>query len=162
MLIVKNKPHELPEKQLRLILNLLKDAFEENGDAPSDGVDFFENYLNIVDDALKYVNMTPDDIEDYSFVGELYFLNKDNDSSSIIRPTPKVFNVYHKETRTETVINNYKQTISSYMNLDESILLECQSMGMYEYWDGNHYDTDYLDTDYVEDEIGEIIKMKNT
>ena len=35
-------------------------------------------------------------------------------------------------------------------------------MGMYEYWDGNHYDTDYLDTDYVEDEIGEIIKMKNT
>ena len=162
MLIVKNKPHKLPEKQLRLILNLLKDAFEENGDAPSDGVDFFENYLNIVDDALKYVNMTPDDIEDYSFVGELYFLNKDNDSSSIIRPTPKVFNVYHKETRTETVINNYKQTISSYMDLDESILLECQSMGMYEYWDGNHYDTDYLDTDYVEDEIGEIIKMKNT
>lgn len=161
MLIVKNKPHKLPEKQLRLILNLLKDAFEENGDAPSDGVDFFENYLNIVDDALKYVNMTPDDIEDYSFVGELYFLNKDNDSSSIIRPTPKVFNVYHKETRTETVINNYKQTISSYMDLDESILLECQSMGMYEYWDGNHYDTDYLDTDYVEDEIGEIIKMKN-
>ena len=162
MLIVKNKPHKLPEKQLRLILNLLKDAFEENGDAPSDGVDFFENYLNIVDDALKYVNMTPDDIEDYSFVGELYFLNKDNDSSSIIRPTPKVFNVYHKETRTETVINNYKQTISSYMDLDESILYECQSMGMYEYWDGNHYDTDYLDTDYVEDEIGEIIKMKNT
>lgn len=162
MLIVKNKPHKLPEKQLRLILNLLKDAFEENGDAPSDGVDFFENYLNIVDDALKYVNMTPDDIEDYSFIGELYFLNKDNDSSSIIRPTPKVFNVYHKETRTETVINNYKQTISSYMDLDESILLECQSMGMYEYWDGNHYDTDYLDTDYVEDEIGEIIKMKNT
>ena len=161
MLIVKNKPHMLPEKQLRLILNLLKDAFEENGDAPSDGVDFFENYLNIVDDALKYVNMTPDDIEDYSFVGELYFLNKDNDSSSIIRPTPKVFNVYHKETRTETVINNYKQTISSYMDLDESILIECQSMGMYEYWDGNHYDTDYLDTDYVEDEIGEIIKMKN-
>ena len=34
-------------------------------------------------------------------------------------------------------------------------------MGIYEYWDGNHYDTDYLDTDYVEDEIGEIIKMKN-
>ena len=162
MLIVKNKPHKLPEKQLRLILNLLKDAFEENGDAPSDGADFFENYLNIVDDVLKYVNMIPDDIEDYSFVGELYFLNKDNDSSSIIRPTPKVFNVYHKETRTETVINNYKQTISSYMDLDESILLECQSMGMYEYWDGNHYDTDYLDTDYVEDEIGEIIKMKNT
>ena len=162
MLIVKNKPHELPEKQLRLILNLLKDAFEENGDAPSDGADFFENYLNIVDDVLKYVNMIPDDIEDYSFIGELYFLNKNNDSLSIIRPTPKVFNVYHKETRTETVINNYKQTISSYMDLDESILLECQSMGMYEYWDGNHYDTDYLDTDYVEDEIGEIIKMKNT
>ena len=162
MLIVKNKPHKLPEKQLRLILNLLKDAFEENGDAPSDGADFFENYLNIVDDALKYVNMTPGDIEDYSFVGELYFLNKDNDSSSIIRPTLKVFNVYHKETRTETVINNYKQTISSYMDLDESILLECQSNGMYEYWDGNHYDTDYLDTDYVEDEIGEIIKIKNT
>ena len=162
MLIVKNKPHELPEKQLRLILNLLKDAFEENGDDPSDGVDFFENYLNIVDDALKYVNMTPDDIEDYSFIGELYFLNKDNNDSSIIRPTPKVFNVYHKETRTETVINNYKQTISSYMDLDKSILYECQSMGMYEYWDGNHVDTDYLDTDYVEDEIGEIIKMKNT
>lgn len=162
MLIVKDKPHKLPEKQLRLILNLLKDAFEENGDAPSDGADFFENYLNIVDDALKYVNMTPGDIEDYSFIGELYFLNKDNNSSSIIRPTPKVFNVYHKETRTETVINNYKQAISSYMDLDESILYECQSNGMYEYWDGNHYDTDYLDTDYVEDEIGEIIKMKNT
>ena len=45
MLTVNYKPHELPEKQLRLILNLLKDAFEENGDAPSDGVDFFENYL---------------------------------------------------------------------------------------------------------------------
>ena len=75
MLTVNYKPHELPEKQLRLILNLLKDAFEENGDAPSDGADFFENYLNIVDDALKYVNMTPDDIEDYSFVGELYFIN---------------------------------------------------------------------------------------
>lgn len=162
MLTVNYKPHELPEKQLRLILNLLKDAFEENGDAPSDGADFFENYLNIVDDALKYVNMTPDDIEDYSFVGELYFLNKDNNDSSIIRPTPKVFHVYHKETRTDTVINNYKQTIPSYMDLDESILIECQSMGMYEYWDGNHYDTDYLDTDYVEDEIGEIIKMKNT
>ena len=162
MLIVKNKPHKLPEKQLRLILNLLKDAFEENGDAPSDGADFFENYLNIVDDALKYVNMTPDDIEDYSFIGELYFLNKDNNSSSIIRPTPKVFNVYHKETRTETVINNYKQAISSYMDLNESILYECQSNSMYEYWDGNHYDTDYLDTDYIEDEISEIIKMKNT
>jgi len=162
MLIVKNKPHKLPEKQLRLILNLLKDAFEENGDAPSDGADFFENYLNIVDDVLKYVNMTPGDIEDYSFIGELYFLNKNNDSSSIIRPTPKVFNVYHQEKRTETVINNYKQTISSYMDLDKSILMECQSNGMYEYWDGNHYDTDYLDTDYVEDEIDEIIKMKNT
>ena len=162
MLIVKNKPHELPEKQLRLILNLLKDAFEENGDDPSDGVDFFENYLNIVDDVLKYVNMIPDDIEDYSFIGELYFLNKNNDSLSIIRPTPKVFNVYHKETKVETVVNYYKQTISSYMNLDKSILYECQSNGMYEYWDGNHVDTDYLDTDYVEDEIGEIIKMKNT
>lgn len=162
MLIVKNKPHKLPEKQLRLILNLLKDAFEENGDAPSDGADFFENYLNIVDDALKYVNMKPDDIEDYSFIGELYFLNKDNNSSSIIRPTPKVFNVYHKETRSETVVNYYKQAISSYMDLDESILYECQSNSMYEYWDGNIYDTDYLDTDHIEDEISEIIKMKNT
>ncbi len=159
---MKNKPHKLPEKQLRLILNLLKDAFEENGDAPSDGADFFENYLNIVDDTLKYVNMTPDDIEDYSFIGELYFLNKDNNSSSIIRPTPKVFNVYHKETRSETVINNYKQAISSYMDLDESILYECQSNGMYEYWDGNNYNTDYLDTHYVEDEIDKIIKIKNT
>ena len=162
MLIVKDKPHKLPEKQLRLILNLLKDAFEENGDAPSDGADFFENYLNIVDDALKYVNITPNDIKDYSFIGELYFLNKDNNSSSIIRPTPKVFNVYHKETRSETVVNYYKQAISSYMDLDESILYECQSNNMYEYWDGNIYDTDYLDTDYIEDEISEIIKMKNT
>ena len=41
MLTVNYKPHELPEKQLRLILNLLKDAFEENGDAPTDGVVFF-------------------------------------------------------------------------------------------------------------------------
>ena len=101
MLIVKDKPHKLPEKQLRLILNLLEDAFEENGDAPSDGADFFENYLNIVDDALKYVNIIPNDIKDYSFIGELYFLNKDNNSSNIIIPTPKVFNVYHKETRSD-------------------------------------------------------------
>ena len=162
MLIVKNKPHKLPEKQLRLILNLLKDAFEENGDAPTDGADFFENYLNIVDDVLKYVNMTPDDIEGYSFIGELYFLNKDNNSSNIIRPTAKVFNVYHKETKVETVSNYYKQTISSYMDLDKSILIECQSNGMYEYYDGNLVDTDYWDTDYIDDDITEINKMKNT
>ena len=162
MLIVKNKPHKLPEKQLRLILNVLKDAFEENGDAPSDGADFFENYLNIVDDVLKYVNMTPDDIEDYSFIGELYFLNKNNDNSSVIRPTPKVFSVYHKETKSETVSNYYKQTIPSYMDLDKSILMECQSNGMYEYWDGTHIDTDYWDIDYIDDEISEIKKVKNT
>jgi hypothetical protein len=48
------------------------------------------------------------------------------------------------------------------MDLDKSILYECQSNNMYEYWDGNHYDTDYLDTDYIEDEVSEIIKMKNT
>jgi len=162
MLIVKNKPHKLPEKQLRLILNLLKDAFEENGEAPSDGADFFENYLNIVDDTLKYVNLTPNDIEDYSFFGELYFLNKNNDSSNIVVPKLKVFDVYHEEIRTDTVRNYYRQAIPSYMDLDKSILLECQSHNMYEYYDGNNYDTEFIDSDYYEDEIASIEKRKNS
>jgi hypothetical protein len=149
-----SKFSDLSDRTLKLIMDQVKEQFEDGGlDVESVG-DYVQNG-NIVDDICKYVGLDDLSFEDLSYLCGLFIDNVDTEPP-FKRPRLKKFKITHKEDYVKYGSRHYQNVVGSYARLDSDDLYTMQSEGIYEYWDGRVVYDDVYDEETNHDEITDI------
>jgi hypothetical protein len=149
-----SKFSDLSDRTLKLIMDQVKEQFEDEGlDVESVG-DYVQNG-NIVDDICKYVGVDDLSFEDLSYLCGLFIDNVDTEPP-LKRPRLKRFKITHKEDYVQYGTRYYQQVVGSYALLDSNDLYSMRSEGIYEYWDGTVVENDVYDEETNDDEITDI------
>jgi hypothetical protein len=117
--------------------------------------------LEILDEIGKYFGIKDMELEDYSFITELLELNEGHETGdSIIRPTLKNFKVVEYEILWVKTKYTYSNEISSYTDLDYSLLSYLKENDFYTIYDGKTMDEEILDQDFIDDGLDGIKRLK--
>jgi len=117
--------------------------------------------LEILDEIGKYFGIKDMELEDYSFITELLELNAGHETGdSIIRPTLKNFKVVEYEILWVKTKYTYSNEISSYTDLDYSLLSYLKENDFYTIYDGKTMDEEILDQDFIDDGLDGIKRLK--
>jgi hypothetical protein len=149
-----SKFSDLSDRTLKLIMDQVKEQFEEEGLDVEAVADYVQNG-NIVEDISKYVGVDNLSFEDLTYLCGLFIDNVDTEPP-FKRPRLKKFKITHKEEYVQYGARYYQQVIGSYALLDSDDLSAMQSEGSYEYWDGRVIDNDIYSEDTNDDEITDI------
>jgi len=150
----------LSDKQLRIIITNLQNAFEENDVDINDDSELFEyGTRDVIDSVLKYFGFEPWDEEDYTFFIALCRLNK-NPEGSIVRPKLETYNILHKEEVIEYKTIEYSSNINTYIPLNMDNVYSMGRNDLYFYYEGKVLDEQVDDTEHRDDYIEDITKLK--
>ena len=150
----------LSDKQLRIIITNLQNAFEENNVDIDDDSELFEyGTRDVIDSVLKYFGFEPWDEEDYTFFIALCRLNK-NPEGSIIRPKLETYKITHKEEVIEYKTYEYETKSNSYIPLNSENVYSMGANDLYSYYEGKLVGQDVDDTEHRDDYIDDISKLK--
>jgi len=150
----------LSDKQLRIIITNLQNAFEEENVDIYDEEDLFEyGTRDVIDSVLKYFGFEPWDEEDYTFFIALCRLNK-NPEGSIVRPKLETYNILHKEEVIEYKTVEYSSNINTYIPLNKDNVYSMGRNDLYFYYEGKVLDETTDDTEHRDDYIEDITKLK--
>ena len=112
--------------------------------------------LSIVNSDFSYFGINSPDLDDYTYLCELFVLNKTFEPP-FKRPKLKSMTVYHSEDYTSSGTKYFQQTINTYTILDKDDMYSLQSEGYYEYWDGDMTDDDSHNYETDDDQITDIV-----
>ena len=150
----------LSDKQLRIIITNLQNAFEENDVDIDDDSELFEyGTRDVIDSVLKYFGIELLDEEDYTFFIALCRLNK-NPEESIIRPKLETYKITHKEEVIEYKTYEYETKSNSYIPLNSENVYSMGANDLYSYYEGKLVGQDVDDTEHRDDYIDDISKLK--
>lgn len=150
----------LSDKQLRLIITNLQNAFEEENVDINDDSDLFEyGTRDVIDSVLKYFGIELWDEEDYTFFIALCRLNK-NPEGSIVRPKLETYNILHKEEMIEYKTIEYSTNINTYIPLNKDNVYSMGQNDLYFYYEGKVVDEQVDETEHRDDYIEDITKLK--
>ena len=150
----------LSDKQLRIIITNLQNAFEENNVDIDDDSELFEyGTRDVIDSVLKYFGLEPWDEEDYTFFIALCRLNK-NPEGSIVRPKLETYNILHKEEVIEYKTFEYSSNINTYIPLNKDSVYSMGRNDLYFYYEGKVIDEQVDETEHRDDYIEDITKLK--
>ena len=150
----------LSDKQLRIIITNLQNAFEENDVDIDDDSELFEyGTRDVIDSVLKYFGIELLDEEDYTFFIALCRLNK-NPEGNIIRPKLETYNISHKEEVIEYKTYEYETKSNSYIPLNSENVYSMGANDLYSYYEGKLVGQDVDDTEHRDDYIDDISKLK--
>jgi hypothetical protein len=150
----------LSDKQLRIIITNLQNAFEENNVDIDDDSELFEyGTRDVIDSVLKYFGLEPWDEEDYTFFIALCRLNK-NPEGSIVRPKLETYNVLHKEEVIEYKTVEYSSNINTYIPLNKDNVYSMGRNDLYFYYEGKVLEEQVDETEHRDDYIEDITKLK--
>ena len=150
----------LSDKQLRIIITNLQNAFEENNVDIDDDSELFEyGTRDVIDSVLKYFGFEPWDEEDYTFFIALCRLNK-NPEGSIVRPKLETYNVLHKEEVIEYKTIEYSSNINTYIPLNKDSVYSMGRNDLYFYYEGKVLEEQVDETEHRDDYIEDITKLK--
>jgi hypothetical protein len=150
----------LTDKQLRIIITNLQNAFEEEKVDIDDDSELFEyGTRDVIDSVLKYFGFEPWDEEDYTFFIALCRLNK-NPEGSIVRPKLETYNILHKEEVIEYKTIEYSSNINTYIPLNKDNVYSMGRNDLYFYYEGKVLDETTDDTEHRDDYIEDITKLK--
>ena len=150
----------LSDKQLRIIITNLQNAFEENNVDIDDDSELFEyGTRDVIDSVLKYFGFEPWDEEDYTFFIALCRLNE-NPEESIIRPKLETYKITHKEEVIEYKTYEYETKSNSYIPLNSENVYSMGANDLYSYYEGKLVGQDVDDTEHRDDYIDDISKLK--
>lgn len=165
---MKNEPsilENLPDKVLRIALKIIEPEYKSYDD-----FEFDVDFTSLCDDVIKMTSLRKGDygeIEDYSFLYELFRLNEDFESSPnepLIKPNFNEFTLEFDVEESRRVIEVYQHSSGSY-NPDgsdlENIYKSFFGEGYVDIYDGDFVsedtlDSDYIDSRFVEDSIKKI------
>jgi hypothetical protein len=150
----------LSDKQLRIIITNLQNAFEENNVDIDDDSELFEyGTRDVIDSVLKYFGLEPWDEEDYTFFIALCRLNK-NPEGSVVRPKLETYNVLHKEEVIEYKTVEYSSNINAYIPLNKDNVYSMGRNDLYFYYEGKVLEEQVDETEHRDDYIEDITKLK--
>jgi hypothetical protein len=150
----------LSDKQLRIIITNLQNAFEENDVDINDDSGLFEyGTRDVIDSVLKYFGFEPWDEEDYTFFIALCRLNK-NPEGSIVRPKLETYNILHKEEVIEYKTIEYSSNINTYIPLNKDNVYSMGRNDLYFYYEGKVLEEQVDETEHRDDYIEDITKLK--
>jgi len=150
----------LSDKQLRIIITNLQNAFEENNVDIDDDSELFEyGTRDVIDSVLKYFGFEPWDEEEYTFFIGLCILNK-NPEGSIVRPKLETYNILHKEEVIEYKTVEYSSNINTYIPLNKDNVYSMGRNDLYFYYEGKVLDETTDETEHRDDYIETITKLK--
>ncbi len=150
----------LSDKQLRIIITNLQNAFEEYNVDINDDSELFEyGTRDVIDSVLKYFGLEPWDEEDYTFFIALCRLNK-NPEGSIVRPKLETYNILHKEEMIEYKTIEYSTNINTYIPLNKDNVYSMGQNDLYFYYEGKVVDEQVDETEHRDDYIENITKLK--
>jgi hypothetical protein len=150
----------LSDKQLRIIITNLQNAFEENDVDINDDSELFEyGTRDVIDSVLKYFGFEPWDEEDYTFFIALCRLNK-NPEGSIVRPKLETYNILHKEEVIEYKTIEYSSNINTYIPLNKDSVYSMGRNDLYFYYEGKVLEEQVDETEHRDDYIEDITKLK--
>jgi len=150
----------LSDKQLRIIITNLQNAFEEDKVDINDDSDLFGyGTRDVIDSVLKYFGIELWDEEDYTFFIALCRLNK-NPEGSIVRPKLETYKITHKEEVIEYKTIEYSTKINAYIPINKDNVYSMGQNDLYFYYEGNVVDEQVDDTEHRDDYIDDISKLK--
>jgi hypothetical protein len=150
----------LSDKQLRIIITNLQNAFEENNVDIDDDSELFEyGTRDVIDSVLKYFGLEPWDEEDYTYFIALCRLNK-NPEGSIVRPKLETYNVLHKEEVIEYKTFEYSSNINTYIPLNKDNVYSMGRNDLYFYYEGKVLEEQVDETEHRDDYVENITKLK--
>jgi len=150
----------LSDKQLRIIITNLQNAFEENNVDIDDDSELFEyGTRDVIDSVLKYFGLEPWDEEDYTYFIAICRLNK-NPEGSIVRPKLETYNILHKEEMIEYKTIEYSTNINTYIPLNKDNVYSMGQNDLYFYYEGKVVDEQVDETEHRDDYIENITKLK--
>jgi hypothetical protein len=150
----------LSDKQLRIIITNLQNAFEENNVDIDDDSELFEyGTRDVIDFVLKYFGLEPWDEEDYTFFIALCRMNK-NPEGSIVRPKLETYNILHKEEVIEYKTVEYSSNINAYIPLNKDNVYSMGRNDLYFYYEGKVLEEQVDETEHRDDYIEDITKLK--
>jgi len=150
----------LSDKQLRIIITNLQNAFEEYNVDINDDSELFEyGTRDVIDSVLKYFGLEPWDEEDYTYFIAICRLNK-NPEGSIVRPKLETYNILHKEEMIEYKTIEYSTNINTYIPLNKDNVYSMGQNDLYFYYEGKVVDEQVDETEHRDDYIENITKLK--
>ena len=146
----------LPDKVLRIALKIIKPGY-----AGYDDFEFDDDFTNLCDDVIKMTSLRKSsvgEIEDYSFLYELFKLNEDFDSLPevpLIRPNFNLFTIDWEVEERQDRRQGYQHSSGSYEpdGYDlENIYRKLFSTGYYNVFDGAEIYDDVINSE-IEDYV---------
>lgn len=142
------------DKALLPILNSTIESLEEYG---IDGIDDYSDFSEIMMVVAKVLDSygISDDFEDVTFFLGLLQMNPEL-RLPLQRPTLKRYDIRHTYEKVQTIRETYLNSYDSFIPVTKRMLMDLQSEGIYEPWDGSIIHDDVIDADYSDDWIDDI------
>jgi len=137
---------ELDEKQLKWILSQLQEI---------DLNYYGESEIEEVEDIVKYAGLNNLHWDELGFFIKLVEMNPNYETEPIRVPKLKTVDVYIGVDLTEYVIEKWRHTIHTYLDKDETDLIQ-EQMSSTSYWEGDMIDKDNYSSDINEEKIVDI------
>jgi hypothetical protein len=153
------KIEQYPDKALRPILVSIVESLESEGVSLDDLLEDYENtftksYGSIESELSTYG--LESEFEDITYIIYILLENPEFTTEPIKRPKLRSYEITHVYERTATIRDTYLNTYDSYIPITKDMLIDLQSEGFYEPYDGEELSSEVLDSDWTDDYIDNI------
>jgi hypothetical protein len=151
---MKDLSKKYDERTLRLIIRTL---LEENIDFDSE---FDDSICDEIDEALKYIGITPKHWEDYTFYMQLVKINPNYETESIIVPELNKYAVDTDVRTYESAVETWRREVFSYFDDGDMIEQQVENDNDTMYWEGNMLHREVYDSSHEDERISNVKKIK--
>ena len=143
------------ERTLRLIIETLLDSGVEHD------AEFDDSMCDEIDDALKYIGITPKQWEDYTFYVQLVKINPNYETESIKVPELNKYAVDTDVRTYESAVETWQREVFSYFDTKDMIEQQVENDNDTAYWEGNMLHREVYDSSHEDQNISSIKRVKN-
>jgi hypothetical protein len=151
---MKDLSKKYDERTLRLIIGTL---LEENIDFDSE---FDDSICDEIDEALKYIGITPKHWEDYTFYMQLVKINPNYETENIKVPELNKYAVDTDVRIYETAIETWRREVFSYFDNGDMVQQQVENDNDSMYWEGDMLHREVYDSLHEDENITNIKKIK--
>jgi hypothetical protein len=143
------------ERTLRLIIETLLESGLEHDD------EFDDSMCDVIDDALKYIGITPKQWEDYTFYVQLVKINPNYETESIKVPELNKYAVDTDVRTYESAVETWQREVFSYFDTKDMIEQQVENDHNTMYWEGDMLHREVYDSSHEDQNISSIKRVKN-
>jgi hypothetical protein len=153
------KIEQYPDKALRPILVSIVESLENERVYLDDLLEDYENTFTSAYGPIESELGTyglESEFEDVTYIIYILLENPEFTTEPIKRPKLRSYEITHVYERTARIQETYLNTYNSYIPITKDMLIDLQSEGFYEPYDGEEIDSEVLDSDWTDDYIDNI------